>query len=197
MNITFDPAQPWVGVMTFAARDHEYWAKNVVRPAQTFIARGGSGRRMTKDLAEGVLMDKEVAKLTAPPEPGQGQSRNARKRRAAKDRNEEAKKWGSPGKGSWNEGTSSSWSSKGGKSQKGAVVHPRKFGNTFITTREGDEICYKFAKGAPGACGEPCPEGRVHCCQYCLGQHPNVNCQKKDNRGGKGSGGGGVKPPGK
>ena len=154
MNITFDPAQPWVGVMTFAARDHEYWAKNVVRPAQTFIARGGSGRRMTKDL-------------------------------------------GSPGKGSWNEGTSSSWSSKGGKSQKGAVVHPRKFGNTFITTREGDEICYKFAKGAPGACGEPCPEGRVHCCQYCLGQHPNVNCQKKDNRGGKGSGGGGVKPPGK
>ena len=67
------------------------------------------------------------------------------------------------------------------------VVHPRKFGSMFIATREGKEICYKFSKGAMGACAEPCADGRMHVCQHCLGAHPNAQCSKRDS-GSKGAG---------
>ena len=55
----------------------------------------------------------------------------------------------------------------------------------FITTRDGDEICYKFSKGAARSFPDPCPEGRVRCCQTCLGQRPNAQCPKgaSDDRG--------------
>lgn len=198
MNIRFDPDQPWVGVFTYAARDGEYWAKHVTRPAQTFLARGGSGRKMTREAAESVMLDKDMVKITSgggagvQGEPGQGQSRNARKRRAEKQRQDEARKWSSTAsKGGW-ENSASSWAPKGsGKTQSQKGMHPRKYGQTFVTTREGDEICYKFSKGAPGACSEPCVDGRTHCCQYCLGAHPNQQCQKRD---GKSKGGGGKNP---
>ena len=51
-----------------------------------------------------------------------------------------------------------------------------------------------FARGAPGACPEPCKNGRVHACQYCLGKHTNANCtspqasQHRDKGGKQGSG---------
>ena len=41
MNQVFETDQPWIGVFTLAARDHDYWSKFVTRPAQTFVARGG------------------------------------------------------------------------------------------------------------------------------------------------------------
>lgn len=60
-------------------------------------------------------------------------------------------------------------------------------GQFFVTDRDGNQICYKFAKGQPGACSEPCADQRAHACQICLGQRPNVQCQKKGKKGdGKG-----------
>ena len=56
MGLRFTENQPWVGVFTQAARDAEYWQKHVVRPAQNFLARGGSGRTMSRDLADGALL---------------------------------------------------------------------------------------------------------------------------------------------
>lgn len=45
--------QPWIGVFfSFAARDNHYWTRFVILPAQTIIARGGSGKRMPKSVAE-------------------------------------------------------------------------------------------------------------------------------------------------
>ena len=136
MDIAFDPDQPWIGVFTYAARDGEYWAKHVVRPAQSFLARGGAGKSMTREAAEGVLMDKDTYKMTQPssPAPGEGRSRNARKRRAEKQRHEETNKWsGYGGKSGWGNGSSSTWSSrpasKGGGPKANNNVHPRKFGH--------------------------------------------------------------------
>ena len=102
MTIRFDPQQPWVGVMTYAARDGEYWAKHVVRPAQTFLARGGAGRKMTQEAAESVLVDGEVLKNAKgePSPPGQGASRNARKSRVERLKRDE------PGKRAWGSSTS-------------------------------------------------------------------------------------------
>lgn len=53
MNLDFDPFRPWVGVMQFAARNQEYWDRTVVRPAQTFIARGGTSSSGSRDDIEG------------------------------------------------------------------------------------------------------------------------------------------------
>ena len=128
MNIKFDPAQPWVGVMTYAARDGEYWARHVIRPAQTFLARGGSGKRLSKETALSMTVDKETQELTKAAvthrEPGQGLSRNARKRRAAKSASE-----ASGGKPS-------------AKSKPGQT-HPKKFGQLYVTSPEGHELCYE------------------------------------------------------
>lgn len=177
MNVQFDPDQPWVGVFTYAARDGEYWARHVVRPAQTFLARGGGGKPMSKEHAEGAWHDKDWQH----PGPGQGLSRNARKRRAEKQRKEEEVK---KRQQDWSGGSGNDRRWK----QAPAIQHPRKFGGTFITTREGTEICYKFSKGAADSCPEPCPDGRAHVCQYCLGGHQNATCPKKGEKG-KGKGG--------
>ena len=56
---------------------------------------------------------------------------------------------------------------------KGRVIQ-RSTASFFVTDRDGNQICYRFSKGQPGACSEPCPDERSHCCQLCLGQHPKL-----------------------
>ena len=111
-----------------------------------------------------------------------------RKRRAAKEKlaAEKAKndKWQSEATPGWNGASPGAGPSGGG----GGTVHPRKFGQTFITTREGTEICYRFAKGAANACAEPCADKRAHVCQYCLGVHTNQQCPNRNKEGGKAKG---------
>ena len=52
--------------------------------------------------------------------------------------------------------------------------HPKKKGRLYTTTREGVEVCFSYAKGDEGACcQDPCPQGRAHVCQICLGPHRN------------------------
>ena len=43
MNLEFLPLQPWIGVFTAAARDSEFWQREVRRPAIEPIARGNRG----------------------------------------------------------------------------------------------------------------------------------------------------------
>ena len=68
-------------------------------------------------------------------------------------------------------------------------AHPRKKGPLFITTREGTEVCFTFAKGARDACPEPCQGNRTHVCQLCLGPHRNSECGRANNSGKAGKGG--------
>ena len=99
MNQAFDPDQPWIVVFSFAARDSEYWTKFVIRPAQTFLARGGSGKRMSKVVAEDAHISDAAASALSKDDvaPGEGTSRNARKRRRERLRKEEAAKRGKEG----------------------------------------------------------------------------------------------------
>lgn len=92
----------------------------------------------------------------------EGTSRNARKRRKEKALRESTKKQ--------KEAESSASALRSGPPKvDGRGEHPRKYGKFFATDREGDEICYKHAKGGSAACPDPCPDGRTHCCQICLG----------------------------
>ena len=84
----------------------------------------------------------------------------------------------------WNVGKSPAPAAKGGA----GGGHPRKSGKEFQTERDGNQICFAFAKGALGACPEPCKNQRTHCCQ-CLGAHPNAQRTKNpkgQKPGGKG-----------
>lgn len=177
MNITFEVSQPWVGCLTQAARDSEFWAKHVIRPAQTFLARSGTRKNMSAEQASEIAVEQTkvthgLSDKTSPP--GMGQSSNARKRRA-KWRKDDEDKRSAKSSPSWS--MSAAWSA--GKKSAKTVEHPRKYGQLFVTSREGEELCFKFSKGPQGACPEPCPDGRVHLCQYCRQPHPNSLCPKK------------------
>ena len=117
--------------------------------------------------------------------PGDGVSRNARKKRRERLRKEaealvKRATDGDQGK-QWNSSSYNAAPPQGyGKNE-----NPRKYGKLFVTDREGHEICYKHAKGGPTACPDPCSEGRTHCCQSCLGFHTNAQLPK--NPGGEGT----------
>lgn len=198
MNIAFAVDQPWIGVFTFVARDQTYWSQEVQIPAQNFIARGGGGRRMNRFDAEASDIPEAAreamgGRLKGPDRPhGEGESKAAKKRRKEKERREE--EWKKQQQmndiQTWHRShnDSSSWRGPGKASEKGKMQHPRKYGQFFVADRDGNQICYKFAKGQPGACAEPCSDQRAHVCQVCLGQHPNVQCQKKGQKKGGGKG---------
>ena len=192
INLDFDPFRPWVGVFQYAARCQEYWDRTVVRPAQTFLARGGAGKSggMSKKEAEDSQYS-EAASSAMHRAPGEGQSKAARRRHRDKNKiqalQEDHRKL-KFGDAPWNQGRA--WSKGQNKTQDGGG-HPRKAGREFVTDREGNEICFAFSKGALGACPEPCQNQRSHLCQYCLGAHPNSQCNVKGS--GKGKKGGGRK----
>eukprot|EP00971_Amphidinium_carterae_P210456 4175600-Amphidinium_carterae.1 len=47
-----------------------------------------------------------------------------------------------------------------------------------MTTKSGEPICFVFNNST--GCREPCPNGRVHVCQICLGIHSAVKCPEKE-----------------
>ena len=49
----------------------------------------------------------------------------------------------------------------------------------FITTRDGQQICYAFSGGERGECPEPCKNKRAHVCQKCLQPHRTAACTKE------------------
>ena len=58
--------------------------------------------------------------------------------------------------------------------------HPRgDFKGRFTTTRDGTEICFKFATGGHDKCKAPCAGNRAHVRQICLQPHPNGECSKR------------------
>ena len=69
-------------------------------------------------------------------------------------------------------------------------THPKSQNGKYITSRDGVEICFTFAKNGPDACPEPCRNKRAHLCQFCLGPHRNEECSRA-NKQGKGGGKGG------
>lgn len=182
LGMSFDEEQPWVGVFTYIARDLDFWTHEVILPSQNFLARGGAGKIMSKALADdldipGPAKDALENKKAGTARPyGLGESKAAKKRKRDREQIESLKA----------QSTSQTFQ-KGKSDGKGASQHPRKLGNQFVTSRDGVQICYAFAKGQPGSCPEPCANNRCHCCQICLGPHPNVSCPKAKDKGGKGS----------
>jgi len=146
-TLGYTPA--WSDVFVAAANDDKYWDMHVRRPALRFLAtRGSHSATSHSDLG-----------VASQPKP-----------RVHKKEKVHKPKGGGKGGGKAR-----------GKGQRkgGGDSHPKKSqdGKLFITTREGEQICFGFAKGQ--AChSTPC--GRVHLCQHCLQPHQNATCTKRN-----------------
>ena len=149
LTTTLGCAPSWSDVFVAAANDNNYWDTHVRRPALRFIATKGSHSAAPH------------SEVDLPKQPKQPKPRTTKKEKVVKRM---ATKGGGKGRGK-----------DGGK---GGDNHPRKSpdGKMFITTREGEQICFAFNKGT--AC-QSTPCSRVHVCQLCLQSHSKASCPKK------------------
>ena len=145
----------WSEVFVEAAGDDRYWDREVRRPALAFIARGKRPFSLTDA--------SEAAAVAHVPGRSAGKARGSH-HKAFPDNNKDSKK----GRGK----------ERGGKAKSNQQPPAKDRKGRFTTTREGVEICYKYACGERGTCEAPCPRGRAHVCQKCLQPHTNSHCTK-------------------
>jgi len=148
LTTTLGYAPAWSDVFVAAANDDKYWDTHVRRPALRFLATRG---------AHSAAPHSEVG-VASQPKP-----RVHKKEKVHKPKG--GGRGGGKGRGK-------------GQHKGGAGDHPKKSqdGKLFITSREGEQICFGFAKGR--SCqSNPC--NRAHICQHCLQPHANASCPKK------------------
>jgi len=179
-------AVPWSVVLVAAADDTRYWDREVRRPAMLYLARGKKGGEPTAAYEEDPtgITAKVKAQLQSgahdPPPVADPTSPKKRKRTAAQRKAKlTVTTYGAPPGGGG--GQNATQSQNGG--------HPKSQAGKYITSREGIEICFTFAKNARDACPEPCRNKRAHLCQICLGPHRNEECDRSNNLGKGGKGG--------
>lgn len=148
----FVEEQPWDFVFRAAARDRDYWDRNVREPAILFRTAGGrkkeqpGGTGSVTDLASDDAKVKKKAQKTS--------QRERLKRQVARLRE--------------NQGD-------GGKADPSRKGSKRDSKGRFLTDRQGRPICFAFNNGE---CKDVCPKQMVHICQVCLGSHPAKQCRK-------------------
>ncbi len=149
MNLDYGPLQPWVGVFTFAGRNKDFCGfrkEQVTRPAAIFIAR--RGKHMGMQRAEKAHMsDAALQALGNVTEESKDSPSNKKKKKISK-------------KGSQEEVDPPKRFKTSGDKWEKADAHPKKWGEHFVSTDDGTAICFRYAKGKGGECGEPCKEGR-------------------------------------
>ena len=144
----------WSEVYIAVAEDTAFWDQEVRRPALQFLARN-----------KRPVLDDEVVPGVPSPHP---QERGPRKRGRKG-------KHGNTVNLTPNPETQIKGKAKGGgKGNKGA--HPRKDAKgRYMTTKDGQEICFNFAAGGADRCPAPCRANRAHVCQKCLQPHQNTS----------------------
>ena len=149
-------APTWSQVFIAISEDSVYWDKEVRRPALQFLARN-----------KRPVLDDDVIPGVPALQPGQERGPRKKPRGGRRPNNPSTVKL-IPNQETQN-------TKGGGKGQaKGRGPHPRKDRNgKFITNKDGQELCFKFATGGPEKCPAPCAAGRAHQCQKCLQPHHN------------------------
>ena len=148
----FVAEQPWDYVFRAAARDRDYWDRNVREPAILFRTAGGKkkeqpgGTGSLTDLTDDTVKAKKKAKKAS--------QRERLKRQVLRLKENQG------------DGAKPDVKGKGPK---------RDSKGRFLTDRQGRPICFAFNNGE---CKDVCPKQMVHLCQTCLGSHPAKQCRK-------------------
>ena len=179
----------WSEVLIAAADDSEHGGKEVRHPAMLHLARGKGGGEPTAAYEEDPtgITAKVHAQLAGgkhalePPTSDPTFLKRRRKTKAEK------------------RATKAAVTASAGRESAQVRVrvgqdggHPKQLNGKYITSREGIEICFTFAKNGRDSCPDPCRNKRVHICQICLGGHRNEECSRANNldkgagKGGKG-----------
>ena len=152
---------PWDSVIKAAATHAEFWERELKEPA--IIYSLGHGK------TEPSFVERQPQQLQT-----EGTSKRALKRKrelanfaARQQQQHPPEKQQQPHRPQQPKGKGN------GKGQ-----HPRKDkAGLYISTRDGSQICYSWTQGHDG-CKAPCPNGRAHVCQRCLGSHRTVSCSE-------------------
>ena len=178
LDTSFDPLSPWDGVFMAASRDSDYWMREVRAQALTFIARRLQGQPhpfAQLPFEAGATLNHAMASVggnAMTTAAGNARKPGRRRNRAGntpRSRQECSESGG--GSARHEDGP------YGGKGE-----HPKKHNGMFMTTAEGQQVCFAWAKNH--TCSDPCAYSRAHVYQLCLGKHTNAQCGRRGKTAG-------------
>ena len=149
---TFDTKRPWAAVIRDAARHPIYWNENV----KELIAVSTSSRSSTAGVAQALNL------AVAPSGSGAGASSTAQGYQAPPP--------SFPSGG------------KKGEGKRAKRGNGKQQSNRQSKNAAGVEICFMWNRSVDGCVATgPCPKGRAHQCELCLGPHraTDASCPKK------------------
>ena len=162
LRSAFDPTRPWDSAFRDAARDSEFWAKEVDKKIIMFS---------TAQKSKGQLTDPGFGDLrleSSADHGGHGRGRGRPGGEAAdgaempekkKPRRQKEKTWQrKPGDGG-----------AAGKG-KGKNNDAKNAEGKYYRDSQGVALCWTGNR-APGGCSDPCPSKRSHVCEICRGSH--------------------------
>ena len=153
----------WSQVFTAAAEDDKYWDREVRRPALQFMATGV--KPMQAPIAS-AIQDKMEQSTAAVPSASSVSGNGGSGGNGGKGKRKRTRGGGNGGNRNQLPGPPDPHPNKRPMPRNGSGPHPRKDPKgRYTTTREGLEVCYKFANGGRDACPEPCAAKRAHVCQ--------------------------------
>ena len=167
LRSAFDPARPWDYAFRDAARDSEFWAKEVDKKVIMFTTAQKSKNQLTdpgfgdlrlESSAEGGGPGRGRGRPGGDSPDGTDMSERKKLRRGSQDptRDRTRGAGGAAGKGK----------TKGGR---GLPKEKNAEGN-FYRDAVGVNICWAWNRAANG-CSDPCPSKRAHVCERCRGSH--------------------------
>ena len=170
LRSAFDPARPWDYAFRDAARDSEFWAKEVDKKVIMFTTAQKSKNQLTdpgfgdlrlESSAEGGGFGRGRGRPGGDSPDGTDMPERKKHRRhqpqsRVSSRGQKRGVGGAAGKGK----------TKGGR---GLPKEKNAEGN-FYRDAVGVNICWAWNRAANG-CSDPCPSKRAHVCERCRGSH--------------------------
>ena len=150
-RLPFDEKEPWGAVIRDAAQDKQWWYDHCNQVCLLARARNDSAAQLTAAPSTSAppLWDPLSGATPSPPSSSWAPAEAARP----------GHKKNSKGKG------------------KGKGKGPRNDGRHTVNSK-GTQLCYSWGRNADG-CRNPCPNGRAHQCEFCLGVHRSLDCSRK------------------
>lgn len=175
LRTDFDLQVPWDVVFREAARDRDFWGREVDKKVVQYVTSQRSQSQLLdpgcgivkfsgvgagkKRGGDGAGSDGEAANKSA-------QKRAKRKAESAITRTAEDRE-GREGRRAPNAQASRG----GGKAKgKGGSNDAKDAHGRFFRTATGSQLCWDWNR-SPGGCADPCPAGRAHRCEVCRGPH--------------------------
>ena len=172
----FDPAMPWDAVFREAARDRDFWDKEVDKKVVQFATHQRTKDELSDQGFGSIKFAQQPGAASAPS--GSGDGTQARKRRGAQS-------GGGAQKRPDNRPPPPPQGGKGGKGGKGnnkGKDANKKVNGKYAMDANGRQLCWAWNR-APDGCQAVCPQGRIHLCEICRGADPPEGHRTCGHRG--------------